>query len=116
LLFSLLYNPWRAIVQLVGTLVILSLVDWRLLLGAIAVIPAAYFSQRTWIARIRPVFTDIRASRTTIDAHATEAFGGMRVVRGFARERGEAGRFIRGSHLMARQEILAWWWSRILEI
>jgi ATP-binding cassette subfamily B protein len=116
LLFSLLYNPWKAIVQLSGTLVILALVDWRLLLGGLAVIPAAYFSQKTWIARIRPVFTDIRASRTSIDAHAAEAFGGMRVVRGFARERGEAARFIRGNHLMARQEMLAWWWSRILEI
>jgi ATP-binding cassette subfamily B protein/subfamily B ATP-binding cassette protein MsbA len=116
LLFSLLYNPWKAIVQLVATLVILALVDWRLLLGALAVIPAAYFSQRTWIARIRPVFMDIRATRTSIDAHAAEAFGGMRVVRGFARERGEGARFIRGNHLMARQEMLAWWWSRILEI
>jgi ATP-binding cassette subfamily B protein/subfamily B ATP-binding cassette protein MsbA len=116
LLFSLLYNPWKAIVQLTGTLIILALVDWRLLLGGLLVIPAAYFSQKTWIARIRPVFTDIRSSRTAIDAHAAEAFGGMRVVRGFARERGEAARFLRGNHLMARQEMLAWWWSRILEI
>ncbi len=59
---------------------------------------------------------DIRSTRTGIDAHAAEAFGGMRVVRGFARERGEAARFLRGNHLMARQEMLAWWWSRILEV
>jgi len=116
LLFSLLYNPWKAIVQLIGTLIILSIVDWRLLIGALAVIPAAYFSQKTWISRIRPVFGDIRNTRTHIDAHAAEAFGGMRVVRGFGRQRGEVGRFIRGNDLMARQELLAWWWSRILEI
>ncbi|MGE3108265.1 MAG: ABC transporter ATP-binding protein [Phycisphaerales bacterium] len=116
LLFSLLYNPWKAIVQLVGTLVILAVVDWKLLLGAIAVIPAAYFSQKTWISRIRPIFSDIRNTRTQIDAHAAEAFGGMRVVRGFNRQRGESARFIRGNDLMARQELLAWWWSRILEI
>lgn len=116
LLFSLLYNPWKAIVQLLGTLIILAVVDWKLLIGAIAVIPAAYFSQRTWISRIRPIFSDIRNTRTVIDAHAAEAFGGMRVVRGFGRQRGEAGRFIKGNDLMARQELLAWWWSRILEI
>ncbi len=116
LLFSLLYNPWRAVVQLIGTLAILSMVDWRLLLGALVVIPAVYASQKTWIARIRPVFGDIRNTRQHIDAHATEAFGGMRVVRGFGRQRGEVGRFIRGNHLMARQEMLAWWWSRIIEI
>jgi ATP-binding cassette, subfamily B, bacterial len=116
LLFSLLYNPFRAIVQLFGTLIILALVDWRLLLGALFIIPAAYLSQKTWISRIRPVFTDIRNTRQSIDAHATEAFGGMRVVRGFARERGEAARFVRGNHLMARQELLAWWWSRTIEV
>lgn len=116
LLFSLLYNPWKAIVQLVGTLVILAVVDWKLLIGAVAVIPAAYFSQKTWISRIRPIFSDIRNTRTVIDAHAAEAFGGMRVVRGFGRQRGEAGRFIKGNDLMARQELLAWWWSRILEV
>jgi ATP-binding cassette, subfamily B, bacterial len=116
LLFSIMYNPWRAVIQLVGTLVILALVDWKLLLGAIAMLPAAYFTQRAWISRIRPMFREVRNTRTMIDAHATESFGGMRVVRGFVRQRAEAARFIRNNHLMARQEMLAWWWSRIIEI
>ena len=30
LLFTMLYNPWRAITQLVGTLIILAVVDWRI--------------------------------------------------------------------------------------
>jgi ATP-binding cassette subfamily B protein len=116
LAFALIYNPWRAIVQLVGTLIILAMTDWRMLAGALALLPAVWLSHRTWIARIRPVFRDIRASRTHIDAHATEVFGGMRIVRGFARQRGEAGRFVRHGHLMARQEIFVWWWSRIVEV
>ncbi|MBC7835521.1 MAG: ABC transporter ATP-binding protein [Phycisphaerales bacterium] len=114
--FSLIYNPWRAVIQLVGTLVILGITDWRMLLGGLALIPAVWLSHRTWISRIRPVFMDIRKNRSQIDAHATEAFGGMRVVRGFGRERGEAGRFVRSSHVMARQEMMVWWWSRIIEI
>jgi ATP-binding cassette subfamily B protein/subfamily B ATP-binding cassette protein MsbA len=40
----------------------------------------------------------------------------MRVVRGFSREHSEAGRFIRANDLMARQELLVWWWARIVEI
>jgi ATP-binding cassette subfamily B protein/subfamily B ATP-binding cassette protein MsbA len=116
LLFSMMYNPWRAVVQLVGTLIVIAVWDWRLLLGAIALIPAAYFTQRAWIGRIRPLFREVRNTRTMIDAHATEAFGGMRVVRGFVRERAEAARFIRNNHLMAREEVLAWWWSRGIEI
>ncbi len=116
LLFSLLYNPWRAIVQLSGTLVILAWTDWRLLVGATLLIPAAWFTQKAWIARIRPVFRAARATRTNIDAQATETFGGMRIVRGFSRARGEAFRFIRNNHFMSRQELLAWWWSRTIEI
>ncbi len=116
LLFSLLYNPWRAIVQLVSTLAILAIVDWRLLLGALVLIPAAWWSQKTWISRIRPVHREARATRQAIDAHATEAFSGMRVVRGFSRERGEAARFTIGNHLLSRQEMLAWVWSRAMEV
>lgn len=116
LLFHMIYNPWNAIVQLTGTLAVLLLVDWRMLVGALVLIPTVWMTHKTWVSRIRPLYQDIRATRTGIDAHATEAFGGMRVVRGFSREAGESGRFVRGSHFMARQEILTWWWSRAIDI
>lgn len=116
LVFTMLYNPWRAIVQLVGTLAILAWTDWRLLLGGVSLIPLVWLTHRTWIGRIRPVFRDIRHTRQVIDARSTEAFGGMRVVRGFSREAGEASAFVRSNHLMIRQEVLAWWWSRFVDI
>jgi ATP-binding cassette subfamily B protein/subfamily B ATP-binding cassette protein MsbA len=116
LVFSMLYNPWRAIVQLGGTLVILAFIDWRLLVGSLIIIPTVYFTHRTWIARIRPMWRDIRASRQDMDGHAAESFGGMRVVRSFGRQRTETGRFIRNNHLMIRQEMSAWWWSRGVDI
>jgi ATP-binding cassette subfamily B protein/subfamily B ATP-binding cassette protein MsbA len=116
LLFSMIYNPWRAVIQLVGTLAILAWVDLRLLIGALIFIPIVWISHRTWIERIRPIHRDVRRTRQGIDAHATEAFGGIRVVRGFHRGEAEAGRFTRDNHLMLRQELLAWWWSRLLEV
>ncbi len=116
LIFSMLYNPWRAIVTLVGTMIVLTVIDWRLLLGSLLLIPIVFITHRTWIARIRPLFRDIRHTRTHMDGHATEAFGGMRVVRSFGRQRSEALRFIRNNHLMIRQELLAWWWSRGVDI
>jgi ATP-binding cassette subfamily B protein/subfamily B ATP-binding cassette protein MsbA len=116
LIFSLLYNPSRAIVQLLGSLIILAFVDWRLLLGAIALLPTVWLTHRTWIGRIRPIFRDIRSTRQNIDSHATEAFGGMRVVRSFSRQQAEAATFTRQGHLMARQEILAWWWMRGIDV
>ncbi|HET6250151.1 MAG TPA: ABC transporter ATP-binding protein [Tepidisphaeraceae bacterium] len=116
LIFSMLYNPFRAILQLLGSLVILAFVDWRLLLGSLLLLPTVWMTHRTWIGRIRPIFRDIRNTRQQIDSHATEAFSGMRVVRSFSRQTSEAGTFTRNGHLMARQEIFAWWWMRGIEL
>ena len=116
LVFSMIYNPWRAIVQLTGSLVILAVTDWRLLLGSLVLLPTVWITHRTWIARIRPMYRDIREQRQNIDGQATETFAGMRVVRGFGRQRFESGRFVRGGHLMARQELRVWWWARGVEV
>ena len=116
LVFSMIYNPWRALVQLTGTLVILAYVDWMLLLGGLIALPVIWITHKSWVANIRPVWRDIRVTRSAVDAHATEAFGGMRVVRGFQRQQGEATRFTRGNHFMIRQELLAWWLNRVVEI
>jgi ATP-binding cassette subfamily B protein/subfamily B ATP-binding cassette protein MsbA len=115
LVFSMIYNPWRAVLQLAGSLAVLAWVDWRLLLGSLVLIPLIFLTHAAWVGRIRPLHRDIRTQRQEIDSHATEAFGGMRVVRAFRRERSEAGRFTRGNHLMARQELNAWWSVRVVE-
>jgi ATP-binding cassette subfamily B protein/subfamily B ATP-binding cassette protein MsbA len=116
LIFGMLYNPWRAVVQLAGSVAVLAWADWRLLLGALVLVPLVFLTHRTWISRIRPQHKAIRARRESIDAHTTESFSGMRVVRGFSREHSEAGRFMRSNDLMTRQELLVWWWARIVEI
>ena len=116
LVFGMLYNPWRAVIQLVGSFCILAWVDWRLLLGAGILVPLVYLTHRTWISRIRPQFRGVRARREEIDALATESFGGMRVVRAFGRQRAETSRIMRGNHVMGRQELHAWWWMRCIEI
>ncbi len=116
LVFSLLYNPWRAIIQLIGSLVVLTWVDWRMMLGGLLLLPAVYVSHRTWINRIRPLYRDIRSRRQDIDGQTTEAFGGMRVVRTYGRERSETRRFVTGNHLMVRQQLFVWWWTRVIEL
>ncbi|NQV25066.1 MAG: ABC transporter ATP-binding protein [Rhodopirellula sp.] len=116
LLFGLIYNPWRAIVQLVGTLAILSVVDWRLLLGAMVIMPIVYLTHKAWIGRIRPQHRGVRAQREEVDALVTESFGGMRVVRAFGRQRTETNRVMRGNHLMGRRQLYAWWLTRTIEV
>ncbi len=116
LVFSMLYNPARAVAQFAGGLIVLAWVDWRLLLGSLLLVPAVYGSDRLWNRRLRPLYRDVRKQRQEIDAKTTEAFGGMRVVRAFGRQRRESARFVGASHFMARQELFAWWWSRIVEV
>ncbi|MFG0260428.1 MAG: ABC transporter ATP-binding protein [Phycisphaerales bacterium JB041] len=116
LTFGLFYNPWGAIVQIVGTLAILAWIEWPLLIGGLLMIPIVFYTHRVWIARIRPVRRDIKAVTMQADSHATETFGGMRVVRGFGREAAESARYTRRNDLVARQEIYAWWLSRGIDI
>lgn len=116
LIFSMVYNPWQAIVQLLGSLVVLMLVDWRLLAAGLLLLPAVYFSHRTWIYAIRPLYRDVRNRRQTIDANTTETFGGIRVVRTFARQRSESKRFLWWSHVLVRQQLMVWWRTRLIEI
>ena len=116
LIFSMVYNPWRAIIQLAGGIAALIWLDWRLLLGALALAPVAVFTNQLWSRRLRPLYRDIRKRRQEIDARAAEVFGGMRVVRAFGRQRRESARFVGESDLMARQELFAWWCSRGVEV
>ncbi len=116
LMFGMLFNPWRAVIQLLGSLAILAWVDWKLLTGAIVLLPVIYLTHRAWINNIRPQFRVIRKQREQIDAGAAESFAGMRVVRAFSRQRREAARFVTENNLMARQELYAWWWMRGLEM
>lgn len=115
LIFSMLYNPWRAIVQFVGSLAILMFVDWKLMVGGLLLLPIVWVTHRTWINRIRPLYRDIRKQRQKIDAGATETFGGIRVVRTFARSRNETSRFTREGGFLVRQQLFTWWWTRIIE-
>jgi ATP-binding cassette subfamily B protein/subfamily B ATP-binding cassette protein MsbA len=115
MLFSVIYNPWRAIITFIGGLTAMALIDWRLLVGGLLLGPVIWLTHRTWINRIRPVFKAARQVRAMTDAHAAEVFGGIRVVRGFGRTRAEARRFVLGNDLMHRQELLAWWWSRVID-
>ena len=116
LVFGMLFNPWRAIIQLIGSLAILAWVDWTMLLGAALLLPTVFITHRAWINSIRPQFRVIRKQRELIDASATESFAGMRIVRAFSRQKREAARFTTENNLMARQELYAWWWMRVVEM
>ncbi|WP_149497976.1 ABC transporter ATP-binding protein [Roseiconus lacunae] len=115
LIFSMLYNPWRAVIQFVGSLVILIFVDWKLMVGGMLLLPIVWVTHRTYINRIRPLYRDIRKQRQQIDSGATETFGGIRVVRTFSRSRSESNKFVHEGGFLVRQQLFTWWWTRIIE-
>ena len=116
LIFIALYNPVRALMTFLGGLVAMATIDWRLLLGGLLLGPIVWLTHRTWIGRIRPVFSAMKKTRQIADGHATEVFSGMRVVRTFGGTDREAKRYALAGHLQSRQAMLAWWWSRIVEV
>ena len=116
LVFNMLYNPWRAVIQLVSGLIVLAWVDWRFLLGATVLIPVLAITDRVWNKRLRIIYRAVRKQRQEIDGSTAEVFGGMRIVRAFGRQRTEAARFTTESHLLARKEVFAWWWTRGVEV
>ena len=115
MLFSVVYNPLRAIITFCGGLFAMALLDWRMVVGGVLMVPAVYFTNRTWIGRIRPVHRSVKQDRQNADAHATETFSGIRVVRSFGGHYAETGRFVIATHLMARKDMLIWFWSRYIE-
>ena len=117
LVFGMLYNPWRAVIQLAGQPVHPGL-------GRLAAAARGAGRLFRWsISRIAPgsaAFGRSIAASAPSERRstrlATESFGGMRVVRAFGRQRSETNRIMRGNHLMGRQELYAWWWMRAIEI
>ena len=117
LLSVMVFQPWRACIQLLGTVVALGFIEWRAVaVVAVILLPLAYIPQRLWIRRMRPVWRDVRLLRRRIDAHVTEVFAGIRVIRGFGRQRTEAVRDARDRHVNLRQEMLAWWLGTAVEV
>jgi ATP-binding cassette, subfamily B, bacterial len=116
LIFSMIYNPWHALIQFLGGLVALAFIEWRLLCCALVLVPGVYYSDLIWNRRIRPLFRDVRKKRQEIDSQTTEVFGGMRVVRAFGRQKSESARFMGENHFMVRLELYVWWLSRLIEL
>ena len=85
----------------------LGLVDWRLLLGSLILLPAVYLTHRTWIRRNSSAAFGTSApppgNRRVMPQRHSPAFASSCA---FNRQRTEAYRIISNQHLMGRQELL----------
>ncbi len=108
-------SPGVAVLRLLIAMVILFVINWRLALTALAVIPPIMLLSMIAIRRIRPIYRAIRKNVSRVDGRVGEAFQGIRAVRAFGGEHREEREFTIGHHattrmrmFAARREIIVW--------
>ncbi len=107
LLQNALLNPVLAGLRLLATLGVMFWLEWRLALAALVIMPPVMIVHARFIKRVRPIWRSIGADRQEVDARVGEAVSGLRVVRGFARERAEVRNYAVGHHTVIRKQVLA---------
>jgi ATP-binding cassette subfamily B protein len=81
------------LVKLVGIVVILLWMDWRLALVTFAVLPPTLLATMFFRIRVRRAYREVRARVARLSAFLQENVSGMRIVQLFARERESRDRF-----------------------
>ncbi|MCK6485679.1 MAG: ABC transporter ATP-binding protein [Phycisphaerae bacterium] len=100
-------TPGVALIKVVLTLAMLLYINWKMALVATLLLPPLTIMNLLWVRRIRPIYRALRKDRADIDGRVTETFGGVRVVRAFARERSEMRGYVVQQHTVTRKALLA---------
>jgi ATP-binding cassette subfamily B protein/subfamily B ATP-binding cassette protein MsbA len=107
LLQMALISPAISVVRLIIAIVVLLLLNWRLALMALAIIPGAMVMSFVFARRVRPIYRVVRKDVEQIDGRVGETFSGIRVVRAFGRELRELADYLGGRHTVLRKELFA---------
>jgi ATP-binding cassette subfamily B protein len=107
LLQMALVNPLLSGVRLLLTLCVIFTLDWRIAAAVLLAVPPIVLAQNLWLRRSRAIWKSIGEDRSQIDARVSEGLSGLRVVRGFARERREQSSYTLGQHTVVRKHSLA---------
>ena len=82
-----------AVVMLLGTTTLLIVIDWRLALVALAIVPAILLLLLRFVRRIGPLFRGVQQRLGRLNSVLQEDLVGIRVIRTFAREDYEGDRY-----------------------
>src|SRR5206468_2976744 len=96
-----------SLIRLVIAVSVLMVLNWRLALTAMAVVPGALFISFAASRRVRPVYRSVRKDVEQVDGRVGETFSGIRVVRAFGREMWELFDYMVGRHTILRKEMFA---------
>lgn len=92
---------------MVGTVSIMLLMDWRLTVAALVVLPGLVWTTQSYGARIKDAARRQRRKEGKIAVVMTEGISAISVVKGFAREAYEEGRFSRQNSSSAEAGVVS---------
>jgi ATP-binding cassette subfamily B protein len=100
-------SPAVSVIRLIVAIVVLTTLNWRLALTALAIIPGVMVMSFALARRVRPIYRSVRKDAEQIDGRVGETFSGIRVVRAFRRELRELQEYMQGRHTVLRKELFA---------
>jgi ATP-binding cassette subfamily B protein len=107
LLQMAIVSPLISMIRIAIAMAVLLVLNWRLALTALAIIPGVMLVSFAVARRIRPIYRSIRKDVELIDGRVSETFSGIRVVRAFRREVRELLDYMLGRHTVLRKELFA---------
>lgn len=108
-------SPLAAMWRVLFASTILLVWNWKLALVVWAVLPPMVLVSLLWVKRIRPIFRSAGRDRNQIDARATEAFSGIRVVRSFRRENRERRDYSVADNTMVRKRLFGFFNAQMVD-
>lgn len=115
LLQQAVMSPLAALWRVLFASTILLVWNWKLALVVWAVLPPMIVISILWVKRIRPIFRSAGRDRNQIDARATEAFSGIRVVRSFRRENRERRDYAVADNTMVRKRLFGFYNAQMVD-
>ena len=88
-----IYSVYENILLFVIALIMIFIVDWRIALCMIAVLPLTAFAAFKQLKAVKPAFHNIRQHFSSLNAFVQENISGNRVVKAFAKEDYEIEKF-----------------------
>ncbi len=100
-------SPGVALMRLLMAIVILFLLNWKLAITALGILPPIMLLSMIAIRKIRPIYRAIRKDVSLVDGRVGEAFQGIRAVRAFGGEHRESHEYTIGQNLITRMRMFA---------
>ncbi len=100
-------SPSVSVIRLIIAVSVLTALNWRLAVAALAIIPGVMVISFIFAKRVRPIYRSVRKDAEQIDGRVGETFSGIRVVRAFRREVHELLEYLRARHTVLRKELFA---------